>query len=423
MTKLFTKGIVLALLLAAYFSFSHTSAAARPQQEDKQPVAGLAVQIVGPDQAKMKSLVLPPPSEGGWMETGSFKQIRGWQRPEGELPLTRIRLKSNYEGQSVRIKLIGIFDDSEDPSLPGPKYGEREKNIASYLLREGETVEAKELKTFGVEPLILKIVPVKFQLGIPSSEPIEVKVNNPLKTVEVTGVEKQADSPDTYLITIRNLTEKNIIALQLDQPDEDGGGGSSQSAESSFERQLIAPFGTYQEQVQIQPRRSSHHGQNTEENTAPQPISLIVGTVVFEDGSSEGDERRAAQIITQREGRRAQLLRAIQIIRNLSSEADRNDAKIVGKIRAGVASLRIDAEDSLIGETLEKFPILSKGDAAKNLATDLMQGLKNGRSEVLYQIDDFQRQQKINGTRISVSDWLKQLIADYETRLNSASTR
>src|SRR4051812_48640563 len=94
--------------------------------------------------------------DGYAAETSPPRRLPNWKQPEGSIPLTSIRLRLYAEGDAVRIKVSAVLDDAWPPETPGPKYGKSEREVGTYLAREGETVSV-ELKSFGFEPLVLGV--------------------------------------------------------------------------------------------------------------------------------------------------------------------------------------------------------------------------------------------------------------------------
>jgi hypothetical protein len=173
-------------LLASCLGFLLCAAAVSAQERPAQPEPrDLAVQIVG--RTYGPAPVLAPPSEGGFIETIPPPQRADWKQPAGAVPLTRVRLRSRYEGAGVRVNVAVVFDDSEPADAPGPKYGPREQALASYLAQEGELVTVGELTRYGFEPLQFKLV--KAVPRQPEPVALQPQLVNSLKSVTVVSFE------------------------------------------------------------------------------------------------------------------------------------------------------------------------------------------------------------------------------------------
>jgi hypothetical protein len=336
----------------------------------------LAIQIVGRHYGP--SPVFEPPSEGGFMEAVA-PPLSNWKQPAGTPPLARIRIRSKYEGAGVRLNVAAVFDDSEPVDAPGPKYGEKEEALGSYLVQEGETVTVRALARYGRAPMQLKIVkaaPRETESAL-SPQPV---LENPLKSVVVVGFESDAQSAPFQRLLLRNLSAKSIIALDV-YSELGHGSSNSQSMESTPGRPLIAPGATYEVRVSINGGRG---GRTTPQGFVPyppQPQTMVVGTVVFDDDTYEGEARRAAEIIARRRGRQLQLTRVLTLLPDNPDAPAQEPTDVLEKLKTQVSLLRIDADTALVDELAGRFPELPKGSRTL-LAAEVMNGLKHGREEV-----------------------------------------
>ena len=347
----------------------------------------LAIEIVN-DESDIQSPVLEPPSEGGMLETNPPYPLPDWKQPAGTVPLTRIRIRSILEGNAVRIKVAGVFDDSEPADAPGPKYGAIEKAIGSYLAREGETIRISELTRFGFEPLVLKVVKERpREKELPPVAPPEV--NNKLKTVAVISFISEGVPSTFYRLKLQNISTKNIIALDVYVPSV--GGRTSQSSEGTPARPVMTPGALYETSISI-----NSGGRRTPQGYVPDPLpqSLVIGTVVFADGTYEGEADTAIQIIARLKARQIQIVRVLSLLQNLLDAPEQDAMAVLEKLKTQVATLRIDVDPAVVDELLARFPELPKDRDRKWLTRVLMNGLKNGREEMLYRIKDLEDARK-----------------------------
>ena len=347
----------------------------------QQPI--LAVEVVDGRQ-RILMPVFWLPSEGGLAEMGTTKPLADWKKTGDGPPMTAIRINGLMEGDAVRIKITAVFDDSYPVDAPGPKYGRSEKAIASYLAREGETVKVNELTAYGFEPLVLKIVkavrPVD-ELRVDFTPP---EVINNLKAVEVVSFVPEPALSNHYELTVRNVSAKNIIALDVYQPMERGRSGvTSLSGDPS--RPVMRPGETHRELL-----NETRGSRRTEQGVVPEPLShkFIVGTVVFDDETYEGETGEAVTIIATRTGNRIQLTRAVSLLQKALEAGDQDPAALIERLRTEVSGLRIDVEPQLVDEFLGRFPELPKTYNRTQVAESIMRGLIEGRQSVLSRIKD-----------------------------------
>src|SRR5262245_18557410 len=149
-----------------------------------------------------------PASEGGYIEI-SPPPRRSDAKPSGDRPpLTRIRLHPAPEGDGVRVKIGAVFDDSFPVDAPGPKYGEREEIIASYLAYLGETVTVNDLERFGFEALKFKVVLYQPPDLADKGPPLVTfpKVANELKSVGVVDWRPDGRNPTECRLILKNVS-------------------------------------------------------------------------------------------------------------------------------------------------------------------------------------------------------------------------
>jgi hypothetical protein len=228
---------------------------------------------------------------GTQLMTGHFKRIVGWEPSAGNGPVRFISLRTKADANAIIMHLAVEFDDQV------------EVLVASYRLREGESVTADALTRYGVEPLVLKVVQAK-----PSESLIPAKalhLENRTKSVEIMGLKKEASPSEQYKLSLRNNSARNIIMVDLFTPDPSGHGGSSQLLEGNANVPAI-PVGAI---------RSIRLGAFTSENRSEleesPPQTIIIRTLVFDDGAYEGD----AEFATMREAlRRGSRIQATKIL-------------------------------------------------------------------------------------------------------------
>jgi len=391
---LFTASIFAALLFGA--------SSLRAQEKPTAPTTpkNLAIEIVGRDNG------VPFPvlesSQGGLAETSPPKRLPNWKQPPGVIPLTRIRIRSTFEGEGVRIKVAGAFDDSELPDASGPKYGEKEEALASYFAREGETVTVEELARFGIEPMLLRVVRASPRRDEPVVAVTQPLIVNPLQAVTVLSFESDATRPTHYNLTLRNLSAKSIIALKVHSTQE--GGGGSQSVQGMPEHPLMPPGAMYQIEISV-----NNGGRWTPQGFVPDTRQQTweIGTVIFADGTYEGEMKTAAEYAAAGKGRRVQLARALRLFQQTLAAPEQDATVVLEKLKSQVSTLRIDVEASIVDELLAHFPQLSANNDRAWLMATVMSGLKNGREEALFRLKDLEEARTRNAENFNFQQSLR----------------
>lgn len=163
-----------------------------------------------------------PAFNGAGGEAVSFRRIKSWKSSSGEPPVVSLIVK------------IGREDDIVIAHLSVRLANEKEVPVGTYRLREEETVETEELSKFGLEPLVLKVVKAKPSFKEPSP-PIQPLLENKSKFIEIVNFYREAPPSESFRLTLRNVSTKNITALDLYIPSPDGNGGGGQRAQGDKE--------------------------------------------------------------------------------------------------------------------------------------------------------------------------------------------
>ena len=361
----------IALLCAAGFASPRPAPAqeARAQAESKR----LAVEVVVEgDDHPSRFKVYGPASYDAFAEFTAPPNLQGGRQSQGGPPLTRIRLRTSYEGDAVRIKVAAVFEDTHMADAPGPKYGAREEPVESLLAREGETLSVKGFERFGAQPLVLRVVRFEPEPERPPT-PAPARVVNNLKSVEVISFAVAGAQLERGLLTLLNVSSKNIVALEVSVPDS----GVSQHAQGAPGRAIMRPGGTYRTEITL---GSSWSRDGVPE---PRPDALVVTAVVFDDGAYEGEMERAMWMAARQKGRLTQFARVLALVQSALDAQGQDVAATFDDLKAKVAGLRIDAEPPLLDELLAQFPKLSGEEGRKLVAGAALDGLRAGREESL----------------------------------------
>lgn len=319
-------------------------------------------------------------SEGGSIEIGTPPKRPDWKQPQDTAPLTRIRIRPVLDRDGVSIKIGAVFDDSQPANAPGPKYGEKEQTIASYFAREGETITISELEQFGFEPLVLRVVRYQPRPFPEPSAKVLPEVVNALKSVAFVDLQSEEPLSHSYQLTLQNLAARSIVALTI---------GFQQSHTETIEggvKPLMLPGAIFKTSV-------GPSGSITPETSRP---TLVIGTVLFDDGSYEGDVVAAAEMAARSKGRQIQFSRCLQLLQGLPDQPAQETIRAIQEVRAAVEKLRIDVDATLVEELKSQFPLLPKANGKEWLSEKIMDGLKGGRGHALYLLRELEQKRARN---------------------------
>lgn len=365
--------------------------------QDKSPrtnLTKLAIEVVGREGSEPFTVSA---FEGGYFQIGPPPRLPDWKQPSGATPLVGIRVRAVQEGEGARIKVAAIFDDSEPADAPGPKYGEREQIIASYVAQLGDTITVRELGTLGVEAITLRVVKYKEPPVATRPPAILPEVVNDLKSMAF--VDLKIAKPGFVQLTVQNVSAKSIAALSIWIAP-----GKTLTWEGSRERPLISPGETYETSIQLD-------GRDMRDNLRP---TLLLQTVLFDDGHYEGEVVSAAELAARSRGQRIQLARFLQLLSDDSPRPGPGTSSIITELKTSVEKFRIDADASVVDELQAQFPLLPKGYGRAWLAAKIMQGLKVGRGHAIYLLRNLEGRHSSTGGN---SDQSLRALREQVTRL------
>src|SRR4030095_9811128 len=265
-------------------------------QDQQRPVPDLVVRVDTEEEPSLELLAF----EGGYGATSRFKRMKSWVGTAEQSPVTEVTFKTNREREVVITHVsVRLGNQKEVP-------------IGTYRLRENETTTVQELAKVGLEPISLSVVRAKPTFVEPSP-PIQPLLENKTKAVEVVNFYREPSIPNTFLLTVRNISTKGIMVLDLFMPSGDGNGGYGQRSAGDRDHLVMPPGGTSENLISV-----TGGGRRTPAGYVLDPPvqqKLIIRTVLFEDGSYEGMLESAAEISAQRSGENLQRKRIVQLFR------------------------------------------------------------------------------------------------------------
>jgi hypothetical protein len=339
-----------------------------------------------------------PAFDGGGGEAANFQRIKSWKPSNGEVPVVGIVFKIGREADIVITDLSLRLEN------------DKVINVGTYRLAENETVNTDELTKFGLEPLGLKVVKAKPRLKDPSP-PIMPKVEIKTKAVDIVSF-YQTDSPsNSFQLSLRNVSNKNIIALDMFMPSADGNGGSGQRSQGERARPIMLPGSILVQHIGV-----SRSGRMTPDGyvpDVPRQQTLIVRTVVFDDGTYDGLVEPAAEIEAERKGLNIQRRRILRLLQEPKKSNDGVVLTTVSDLKEQAYSLGKASETSVVLALIGLFPSLDE-KSKTGLQSSVENGLRNGKLEFLRYINDFEDLQKRPGEHITFAKWIEQTMALYE---------
>ncbi len=345
---------------------------ASSQSRSASSHADIALEITGTSEQPSYHLLPDPSSSTSLLY--QFRRIAGWQRPPTQtVDVSAIKMLSRREGGEITIEvsvLLGPFDRTVTDTTRSLR-GVPEERIGTYLAHMGDTISLRELTRFGIEPINIAVVSSR----PPTTNP--PRIVNRTQSVEVVSIEELRQQ---YRISLRNVSTKNIIALNLYADDRGGSAGQTQGG-------LIASGGMSEIVFSV-----GTSGYQTPQGFVPNPPeqpTIVIGTVVFADGTFEGEVEAAAEIEAGRRGLQIQSRRMLALLQNALTTPNQDITVIIERLRTQISALSEEADGAALEEITSRYPSLS---TESNLVTlSLNSGLRHAKQLMLLEISEFER--------------------------------
>src|SRR5882724_1283224 len=307
---------------------------------------------------------------GGWF--ARFSRTPNWQLPEGALPVMAVKIDSQFNGETVDIYvsvLRGEFHDQED-------------SVAVYHLGENEKRIVSELKSFGVEPFEIKVIRMPPAVINPNN------VINKTQSLEVITIKAANSTLPQYQLTLRNLSSKSVSALWL-AVEHNGKLESAALLHHPEGKPLIAAGEVYETRP-FGVTRALEVGRGY----VPQPLDsqdVVLGSLVFEDGTWEGIPSYAATFRAFVAGRKFQIASVIKNLDRISSNTDLTTTSAIESLRTQLSQRDADLNNAAYAQVLSEFPNLTTAECV-----DLRNGVEvvthDIRKTLLDNLSTFERQ-------------------------------
>lgn len=367
------------------FVLSGHSALARQKQAVAGPT-GLALEIIFHKGVPPAYHSVPPSNSklsGAWF--ARFRRVHNWQQPEGTLPVRAVNIVSRKEGEAVRVN-VSVF--------LGVKFHEKEEQVATYLVQENEKVTTNELARVGVEPFEITVVKV------PQLVPEIPSIINRTESIVIEGIEPNNSTLPSYTLSLRNISSKNVVALQIDVL-VDGKAKLLSQPSGKEGLPLIRAGGDFQTNVHAAREvMMTRHGYTP---NSPRGQSLLIGTAVFEDGSYEGDAQMAAQMKARIMAQRLQLKQIVVILSNLTEIDELKENATLETLKQQVSTLKDDVDMAVVEGLLAEFPNV---DLPKNdLRISFQVVMHRVKKDFLEEIGRFEKAYKESPGRNDFKVW------------------
>lgn len=323
-----------------------------------------------------------------------FNRLKDWDRPSTQTSdVSAIRIICSREEEAIKMVVSVYFGPFDQLDTPRSLEGVPEKPAGVYYARLNETVSFQELSEFGIEPLAMKVVRATPATANPP------QIINKTKAIEVVSVEQARDQ---YLLTLKNTSSKNVTVVNIYVPTR--GGRSGRTAQSLPDRPLIPSGQVYETVVHIgQSGRRTPQGYVPDD---PEKTTIVIGAILFDDSSYEGEIETAVRVAADRRGQKIQIARLVALIDKVIESQDQDVSTVIGNLRKQVVALNEEPEQALVQEVAESFPSLEE-QSKSEIKAGIIGGLKSGKQSMLYAIREYERERVDRGTVLQM--WLNRM--------------
>jgi hypothetical protein len=393
--------ISLILLAVMCQMFAVRVALGQEQQQTRPAQTGLALEIVFYQGRAPAYQTVPAPEAkqlGSWYAL--FGHVPSWQPAAGALPVKAVNILPHLEGERVRI-VVSVH--------LGVKFFEKEEWVATYNILENETISVSELTRFGVLPFEIKLIRVNPVLTGPPP------VVNQTSSLAVAGIEAVKSTLPSYKVMLQNLSNKNVVALGV-EVHVNGQRQISSMPQGEDGQPVIEAGATHKLYV-----AAAHNMQMTQAGYTPQPPpnqEIIITTVVFDDGSYEGDADTASSFRAFQSGRKTQVARLVALLEKASEPTGESAGVPLANLKEQVASLSSEAEAAALNNLRREFPALS-GQKKPDIKRSIEIALNGVKTEFLKEIEKYERESTQSMDEKAFRAWLSARKARYEKWLSN----
>jgi hypothetical protein len=294
------KFLILATLLVIAASWSIN--AQQPEPTLKPSMS--APRAEGPPPLLLEivfNAALPPgyANVNGPTKLGKWIAISNFVRVPASTPLSPpvqwVKVEPQFNGETVAVRVT---------LLRGVQGAEQEDFVGIYRLGIGEKKKLNELRAVGIEPFTITLIDT-----VPPLPPPPAFVND-TKAVEIVSVRSENSPNPAYILTLRNLSDKNVWGVGFDMTFDGRSGGTGFLANDD-DRPLIPAGGVVEKQVRAMKAERTATGFVP---STPSAVTVHIRSAVFSDLSYEGDVKDACNVEKTAIGERVYLTEVLSLL-------------------------------------------------------------------------------------------------------------
>jgi hypothetical protein len=370
------------------------------------PVHGQRTPAEPPDELGLEITLSDNPKPYLLMERGGATVIQrrtltiNNQQAAGDF--TGVDLYANQENGGIKVQLWIVYNDLSNQEWWKDK---KERALGEYLVREDAPISPRELIDFGIVPFELRVVRLKSRVFQPGEGP---KITNLTVSLQVDRLEKISAH---YQMTLKNSSGKRVIWYSV----RCGGAGVGRSSPP------VSRAHEYSENDLLTVPHLPAQGVERD--------GIKISSVVFDDGTFEGDQMEAVRVLAQREGFKIQSPSVLERVRATLGAGDDEIVAQCLKLEAGLWTIPEAIDKASALERLKaEYPHFDDRTIG-SLYESLKTGLYYARNHALTYLGQFKRDIGEGGAvqRLSTTDQIERgrivltrLKEDFETILDGA---
>jgi hypothetical protein len=373
---------------------------AASQRPRETTASDFNIEITNLDGGKHFFSIPESPGRAGYIAHHNLNRIPGWKVSETVPEKTNaIRLRFWLEAGMPQIEVVAHLGNVE--TRPYELNNQKTTNVVSRALPIDETITITETEAFGILPFQVKVFRAQtWSVGPP-------QVTNKTQALAVLALK---ESRPFYILSVRNVSHKAISAIRwhgLENGRKQNGSGISGAPLIAVGRpfEIRQRFGLAEEKIQSQPADQPASGE-----TVPTSREIVIAAILFSDGTFEGEPDEAAEMAANSAGERIQLTRVLRLLEKMSGTAEPEPARIK-KLKNDVNALSEEVDTRVADELIAQFAEASEDMRNRRIKVEIARGLGYIKTEVIHEIDKFQRQREASPTKANFESWLQELIS------------
>ena len=319
-----------------------------------------------------------PPSKAsaenhGWLVYTLPRPARYLPDSFGRPIVSHLRVLARQTGELWNVKVVvgtGEFFDAGD------------HQVAELTLRTNERAEVAGVARFGLSPVRVGVLKV---IGALADEP---RVIFKTRTLHLEKLETSGTG-GPYRVSLKNNSDKDVLAIQYNTY-KDGKFLYVKWVENAPTQPLVKAGQSYKLEASSEDQTCG----DPDGYRQSQSDSIVIATVVFADGSYEGDPGLAALIRGQALGNRDHLERVVATITNLSGDGEPSPAELAFHLKYLCDSLEEVATPYLVDSLRNGLPPTKDPDSDFTLGNFIRSGQHEIKSSLRYDAEQFERMSK-----------------------------